>query len=301
MPKKNAGSIPIPILWVGLLKRGSMGLFFTKNPELLIMSKSASKKLNKLKGYFRGLGSAAVAFSGGVDSSILAKAAYDVLGDKAVAVTIVSPTNDPLEIANAKRVAKEIGIKHILVNHSELTNKCFRENKPDRCYHCKKEIIFVLRKTAEKYGIKNVIEGTNAQELTGHRPGYKAVKESKAISPLAELGITKDDVRAIARLMKLSNAEKPSTACLASRIPYGTPITVKLLKKVASAESVIRRLGIKQFRVRCFDDLAVIEVLPDDFGIILENSYDIDSKMNKLGFKRVTLDLAGYSTGSMDR
>jgi uncharacterized protein len=276
-------------------------LFFTKNPELLIMSKSANKKLKRLKDYFTDLGSAAVAFSGGVDSSVLAKAAYDSLGDNAIAVTIVSPTNDPLEIANAKRVAKEIGIKHILVKHSELANKCFRENTPLRCYHCKKEIISVLKKTAKKYGINNIIEGTNAEDIRGHRPGYKAVKECNAKTPLAELGITKDDVRAIARLMKLTNAEKPSTACLASRIPYGTPITLKLLKKVSSAESVIRRLGIKQFRVRCFDDLAVIEVLPDDFGIIVENSFEIDLKMKHLGFNRVTLDLAGYSTGSMDR
>jgi pyridinium-3,5-biscarboxylic acid mononucleotide sulfurtransferase len=265
------------------------------------MATKAKTKLNKLKDYFSDLGSAAVAFSGGVDSSVLAKAAYDSLGDKAIAVTIVSPTNDPSEIANAKRIAKEIGIKHILVKHSELANRCFRENKPNRCYYCKKEIIFVLRKAAKRYGIKNIVEGTNAEDIQGHRPGYKAVKESKAITPLAELGITKHDVRVIARLMKLSNAEKPSTACLASRIPYGTPITSKLLKKVSSAESIIRRLGIKQLRVRCFDELAVIEVVPEDFSIILENSYDIDLKMKKLGFKRVTLDLAGYSTGSMDK
>lgn len=263
------------------------------------MSKKAEKHVAELTSYFRKLGSVAVAFSGGVDSSVLAKVAYDVLGKKALAVTIDSPIVERTELSAAKALAKKIGISHLIIAHNELTNECFRRNEPDRCYHCKKGILSLMKQVAEDEGIGSVVEGTNAEEILGHRPGYQAVKEEGVLSPLAERGFKKKDIREMAAFLKLPNADKPSTACLASRIPYGTEVTRELLEKVSKAEAVVSAAGVGQLRVRCFGDLAVVEVSSKDFPLVLKDRDRIVSGLKKLGFKRVVLDLAGYSTGSM--
>jgi uncharacterized protein len=259
------------------------------------------KKVERLRAYFRKLNSVVVAFSGGVDSGVLAKTAYDVLGEKALAVTIDSPTVDRTELSAAKALAKKIGIRHLVVKHNELTNECFRRNQPDRCYHCKKGILSVLKQVAEDKDINSVVEGTNAEEILGHRPGYQAVKEEGVFSPLAELGYKKKDIREIAAYLKLPNADKPSMACLASRIPYGTEVTGELLRRVSEAEAVVRAAGVKQLRVRFLGEVAVVEVLSEDFARVLENRGRIVRGLQALGFKRIVLDLAGYSTGSMSK
>jgi uncharacterized protein len=267
------------------------------------MPEDAAKRTAKLQSYFSGLKNALIAFSGGVDSSVLAKTAYDALGDNALAVTIDSPTVDASELAAAKKIAKEIGIRHIILKHDELKNPCFARNEPDRCYHCKKEMLSLLKKAAEEQGINAVIEGTNAEEILGHRPGYRAVKEAGVCSPLAELGLGKKEIREMAAYLRLPNAKKPSMACLSSRIPYGTRITADLLDRVSKAEAAVRKEapGVKQLRVRIIGELAVIEVSSDDFQKIIKNGCAISGKLKALGFKRVVIDLDGYSTGSMSR
>ncbi len=257
----------------------------------------AAGKAKKLGSYFKKLDGAVVAFSGGVDSSVLARTAYDVLGKKALAVTIDSPTVDRSELQAAAKLAKDIGIRHIIVKHDELKNPCFRRNEPDRCYHCKKEMLSVLKKAAEKEGISTVVEGTNAEEILGHRPGYAAVKEAGVRSPLAELDYKKKDIRKIAAYLGLPNAQKPSMACLSSRIPYGTEITMELLDKVSKAEAIARSAGVKQLRVRSIGDIAVIEVLRGEQGRILADGGRISKELKALGYKRVVLDLDGYSAG----
>jgi len=263
------------------------------------MPRDARKKLERLRAYFRKLDGAVVAYSGGVDSSVLAKTAHDILGKKAIAVTVKSQTMDASELAAAKKTAKEIGIRHAVLEY-RVKEKRFWENAKDRCYYCKKEIAGVLKKFAAENGTMPVVEGTNAEDLLGHRPGYRALKEAGILNPYVELGITKKDIRCIASLLCLPNAEKPSAACLVSRIPYGTKITEELLKKVSRAEKIVRSAGVSQIRVRCFCDVAVIEVCPKDYDRVLAAKKGISQGLRRLGFSRVALDLDGYATGRMD-
>lgn len=267
------------------------------------MQDAIESNIQRLHSFFGKLGSALIAYSGGVDSGLLAKTAYDALGEKALAVTVDSPTVDASELAAAKELAKEIGIRHIILRHDELKNPCFARNDPDRCYHCKKELLSVLKKAASDEGIDAVIEGTNAEEILGHRPGYKAIKEAGVYSPLAELGFRKKEIREMAGYLMLPNAQKPSMACLSSRIPYGTRITKELLDRVSKAEAAVRSEapGVKQLRVRSLGELAVIEVLPGDFQMIAEKGRALSDELKALGYKRVVLDLEGYLTGSMSR
>lgn len=252
------------------------------------------KKLAKLEEIVRGKESVVVAFSGGVDSALLAYVSYNLLGKNALAVTIDSASLPREELRCAKKVAKEIGIGHIVVKHSELKNKRLVKNPINRCYYCKREMLGSLKKIARKEGFSAVFEGTNASELRGHRPGKRAVKELRAVSPLAEAGLTKNDVRELAKRYKLSVAKKPSMACLSSRIPVGKAITAKKLKRVELAESYLRKIGVKQLRVRHHGALARIEVLPADFSKVMKARAKIYKKFSGIGFKYVTLDVMGY-------
>jgi len=249
---------------------------------------------DKLARFFRDKGPVLVAYSGGIDSSVLAKAAYDALGEDALAVTFDTPTITRSELALAKKTAKRIGIRHVVERYSELWDKRFRENPGNRCYFCKKKMAERLRKVAGKHGIKLIVEGTNAEDLKGERPGYKALKEAGISSPLAELGFTKNQVRALARRHGL-NWDKPSSACLASRIPTGKEVTYGRLRLVEDAEECLKSLGIRQVRVRlvppdCRD--ARIEVEKKDFKSVLENAEKI---RKSLPFRRISLDLSPYS------
>ncbi len=259
-----------------------------------------AEKYAKLKELILAQGSVVVAFSGGVDSSVLAKVAYDVLGDKAVAVTLDSETLPRRELSLARELAKKIGIRHVVLSHSELRNKDFAANPADRCFHCKRELSSALASYAREHGFAAVLEGTNASELLGHRPGARALREAGVLSPLAEASFTKEEVRELAGMLGLPNAGKPSSACLSSRIPYGEKITKRKLRKVELAEDYLRGLGVSQVRVRAHKGVARIEVEPKDFSVILKNREKVAKALREFGFTHVALDVLGYRTGSMN-
>jgi uncharacterized protein len=263
------------------------------------------QKYEKLRSFIteKGKDGVVIAFSGGVDSSTLAAICHEILGGKAVAVTAVSPVYPQEEVEEAKKVAKEIGIKHILLEKNELLNEDFAGNPENRCYYCKKELLKSLKSLAEELGFKAVFEGTNYSDLDGHRPGFKAVKEMENVySPWAENGFTKEEIQTIARRIGLSVSDKPPLACLASRIPFGEKITLEKLNRIGKAENIIRKITqAKQLRVRDHNGLARIEVGRDERQIFFNTKImDIIAKeLIELGFKYVTLDLEGYRSGSM--
>lgn len=242
-----------------------------------------------------------VAFSGGVDSSVVAALAYDALGDDAVACTAQSETLAAAEFENAQRVAEEIGIHHEIVEFSELADPNFVANEGDRCYHCRTMRLGSMFEVAETLGIETVCDGTNASDPGGHRPGLRAVEEQSAYSPLLEHDISKAEVRQIADHYDLSVAEKPSMACLSSRIPTGLEVTEERLFRIEQAELLLRQWGFRQFRVRDHDGLARIEVAPDELDAALNRDFVEAARehLTTVGFEHVTLDLQGYRTGSV--
>lgn len=242
-----------------------------------------------------------VAFSGGVDSSVVAAIAADVLGDDAVACTAKSETLPEAELADAKRVVSEIGIRHEIVEFSELEDENFVQNDDDRCYHCRTMRLGEMYNAARRLDIPVVCDGTNASDPGGHRPGLQAVEELDVHSPLLEHDIDKDEVREIADMYDLSVADKPSMACLSSRIPTGLEVTEERLSRVEQAELVLREWGFSQFRVRDHDGLARIEVAPDELDNALDPEFvaHVRHQLETFGFDHVTLDLHGYRTGSV--
>jgi len=243
-----------------------------------------------------------VAFSGGVDSSVVAALAHDALGDDAVACTAKSETLPAAELDDAVRVAEEIGIRHELVEFSELDSPEFVENDDQRCYHCRSMRLGAMFDRARELGIDVVCDGTNASDTgEGHRPGLRAVEELDAYSPLLEHGVEKDEVREIAREYDLSVADKPSMACLSSRIPTGLDVTEERLSRVEKAERLLRTWGFEQFRVRDHDGLARIEVAEDELEAALDPDFVRAARdhIGDCGFDHVTLDLHGYRTGSV--
>ncbi|QLC33326.1 ATP-dependent sacrificial sulfur transferase LarE [Halarchaeum sp. CBA1220] len=243
-----------------------------------------------------------VAFSGGVDSAVVAAIAHDALGDDAVACTAKSETLPEAELADAKRVADEIGIRHELVSFSELDDPEFVQNDGERCYHCRTMRLSEMFDAARDLGISTVCDGTNASDPgEGHRPGLQAVEELDAASPLLEADITKEEVREIADHYGLSVADKPSMACLSSRIPTGLEVTEEKLTRVEKAERLLRTWGFEQFRVRDHDGLARIEVAPEELDVALTTEFAEAARehLSDVGFEHVTLDLHGYRTGSV--
>ena len=241
-----------------------------------------------------------IAFSGGVDSSVLAALAFKALGNKAIAVTADSQTLAPGELESAKAVAKEIGIQHEIIYYDELGEPGFAKNPVDRCYHCKKGLIQELKKIAARHDIKTIIEGTNISDLKNHRPGHRAIIEEEIYNPFVEFEVTKEEIRNIARKLGLSVADKPSMACLSSRFPYGQTITGDALKRVGNAENYLRARGFKVVRVRDHAGIARIEIMPDEMGRFLEMRDAVSAEFKRLGFSYVTLDLRGFRSGSMD-
>ncbi|WP_126663892.1 ATP-dependent sacrificial sulfur transferase LarE [Haloterrigena salifodinae] len=243
-----------------------------------------------------------VAFSGGVDSSVVAALAHDALGEDAVACTAKSETLPEAELEDAKRVADEIGVRHEVVAFSELESDDFVENDDDRCYHCRTMRLGEMLETAREFGIETVCDGTNADDPgAGHRPGLQAVEELEVHSPLLAHDITKGEVREIADRYDLSVADKPSMACLSSRIPTDLEVTEERLTRVEHAEALLRQWGFDQFRVRDHDGLARIEVAPDELERALTREFaeTVREELSELGFDHVTLDLHGYRTGSV--
>ncbi|MCO8268606.1 ATP-dependent sacrificial sulfur transferase LarE [Haloferax prahovense] len=243
-----------------------------------------------------------IAFSGGVDSSVVAALAHEALGDDAVACTAKSETLPDAELDDAKRVAEEIGIEHLTVEFSELDNPDFVANDDDRCYHCRTMRLGRMYEAARDRGIEAVCDGTNASDPgEGHRPGLRAVEELEVLSPLLAHDITKEEVRAIADDYDLSVADKPSMACLSSRIPTGLEVTEERLSRVERAETILRTWGFEQFRVRDHDGLARIEVAPEELDRALDADFVRAARdhLKDAGFDHVTLDLHGYRTGSV--
>lgn len=257
-------------------------------------------RLEELKDFLKNLESVVVAFSSGVDSTFLLKTAHDVLKDNVIAVTVKSCVFPNRELTEAKEFCQKEGIKHIIVEVDELKIEGFCQNPPNRCYICKKELFTRLLDVAKINNIKYVVEGSNLDDNGDYRPGLKAVEELGVKSPLRELGFTKSDIRNLSKDLGLSTYEKPSFACLASRFVYGETITEEKLKMVDRAEQLLLDLGFKQVRVRIHSNIARIEVLPDEFGKLMDNRETIVHKLKEFGFAYITMDLIGYRTGSMN-
>lgn len=257
-------------------------------------------KFKQLKNCLKNLNSVVVAYSGGLDSTFLLKAAVDTLGGQNVlAVTARSETYPLSEYREARRLAKKIGAKQITIYTKELNLKKFKSNPVNRCYYCKKELFKKLDEIKNKYNMTYVVDGTNFDDLMDIRYGMKAAEELGVRHPLLESMITKANIRKYSKELKLPTWDKPSFACLASRIPFKSEITKIDLKMVGRAEDYLRRLGFRQVRVRLHDNIARIEVFRKDFAKALKLQDSIVKKLNRLGFIYVTLDLRGYRTGSM--
>jgi uncharacterized protein len=259
-------------------------------------------KINRLKTLLEKINSAVVAFSGGLDSTFLLKMAYDQLGDRVVALTALSPTYPEWEMKEAKDLASNIGVRHYLRHSDELSNPLFRQNPRDRCYHCKKELIILCKELAEELGLAHVLEGSNASDLQDHRPGLRAVNEEGVLSPLKEVGMTKEEIRKWSKKIGLPTWSKASQACLASRFPYGSSIEAGRLKQIERAENLLREIGFHQFRVRYHNSVARIEVEKKDLSRFLDEDLreSVVRRFRELGFTYTAVDLQGYRTGSLN-
>ena len=258
--------------------------------------------MNKLKEILASQRSLLVAYSGGVDSSLLLKVAYDVLGDNVMGIIATSETYPAQEAGKAARFAKKLGVRYKVIRTGEFEDENFISNPPERCYYCKKELFLKLTDLARKEGFERVADGSNVSDLSDFRPGTNASMEFGIVSPLKEAGFTKGDIRELSREMGLKTADKPAMACLASRIPYGTRITKDILHRINEGEKFLHGLGLKQVRVRHHGNLVRIEVEQEDICELVDGGVadEIDRKFRELGYTYVTIDLKGYRTGSMN-
>src|SRR6266567_376721 len=258
-------------------------------------------RLNDARAIVRGLSSVLVAYSGGVDSSLLLKVALDELGQRAVAVLASSPAYPESEQEQARDLVRRLGARLVEVSTSEVELEAYRRNNPDRCFHCKEELFETLEPVQRDLGLRHIAYGATADDADGHRPGHGSAVRRGVRFPLLEAGMGKAEIRAAARRLGLPNWNKPSFACLSSRIPHGTEVTVEALRQIEAAEHAIKLLGLRQVRVRDHGDVARIEVEPQEMPRLLANRERVVQALQDAGYKFVSLDLEGYSTGSLNR
>ena len=276
-----------------------MAIFIKKFELLDFMDSILAKKHSELKKIISKLYSAVIAFSGGVDSALVLKAAYDALGNKAIAVTADSPSVPRNEIKEAKKIAEGIGARHIVISTKETKNENYIKNPANRCYYCKSELYSKLKIAADKHNIKNILNGTNFDDIQDYRPGMAAAEEYGIISPLKNAKFTKNEVRMLARQLGLEIWDKPASPCLASRVPYGMEVTLRKLSMIEKAESFLKdNFGIRELRVRHLGNKARIEANPESFKIINHNLDIINKKFNDIGFSEIELN--EFKSGSLN-
>ncbi len=259
-------------------------------------------KLKNLEEILESLQSVIVAYSGGVDSAFLAVVANNVLGERALAVTAYSPSLTEVELNNAVELANKMKLNHRVIETTEVERPDYKQNTTARCYFCKDELYTQLGNIAQTEGYVSIANGTNLDDMSDFRPGLKAAKKYGVRSPLAESEFTKSDVREYSRRIEIPVWDKPSQACLSSRIPYGTVVTVEARTKIAKAEGFLNDLGLRQFRVRHHENIARIEVEPSEFGRLIETSVreSLVEYFKSIGYTYVTMDLLGFRSGSLN-
>lgn len=266
------------------------------------LSARSAEALARLREALSAAGSLVVGYSGGADSTLLAKAAFDALGPRVLAVTAVSPSLPRAELLEASAVAAEIGVRHLLVASREMEDEGYVENSPRRCFFCKAELFRILKSEAGKEGIAAIAYGAITDDLGDFRPGMEAAREAGAVAPLLEAGIGKPEVREISRYYGLRTWNKPASACLSSRIPFGTRIEAATLARIEAAEAALHAEGVREVRVRDHGEVARIECAPEEFGRLLEpgRRARLLDALRAAGYRFVALDLAGYRTGSLN-
>ncbi len=266
------------------------------------MTNSYEDRVEILGRHLEGLSGAVVAFSGGVDSAVLVSLAHELLGNRMIAATAASPSFPSSDEKLVINFCKEKGIPHRFIKTCEFDDPKFNKNPKNRCYHCKSHLYDGMISLADELNFSVVIEGTNASDLSGHRPGHGASMErSRVATPLVDAALTKEDVRRLARERNLPQADKPAAACLASRIPTGEPLTPEMMRRIDSAEQALRELGVGQVRVRHHGDIARIELDLEDFKLCTHNREKIVEKFTELGWRFITIDLMGYRIGGMEK